>query len=357
MPKRPSTPKRSESAPSAAWRASLPSQAARAWFVLMQVATLAITWPLWQVRVAPREAPLLPALPLPQFGVGELVLVSLAFVLVMPRLGVAVHGVVLALAMLLDQTRMQPECISLWLLMLGTLPERGPKLLARMHLASLWFFSGLHKLLSPAYFSDMAEPMWSQLMHERWPWGAALFGWSVIVVEVVLGVAVLVPRSRKLATWVAVLLHVGILTSLASIRWNHAVWPWNLSLPVAALLLVRPWKEALPAALRTVGPWVRVAAVGLLVSPLGYYAGVVDAYLAHCLYSANIPEGRIMPAGRRIVTETFAPMNVPVPPSHRNYRAYYRAVATPGTWLLIDDWRPCARWGGYDHVRVDYENR
>ena len=104
--------------------------------VYAQAATIAITWPLWQVRhyVATAdwpELPNLPALPLPQFDVGLLLFGSLLLVLIVPRWGVAVHGAMLLAAILLDQMRMQPECVSLFLLMLGTLDSPSLKMVAR----------------------------------------------------------------------------------------------------------------------------------------------------------------------------------------------------------------------------------
>ena len=107
--------------------------------VAAQAVTICITWPLWQVRVFQPLAeaplpPLLPLLPLPQIEMGPWLLASLVVVLILPRWGVLLHAGLLALAVAMDQMRLQPEFISLVLLMVGSLDMPGAKLLARSHL-------------------------------------------------------------------------------------------------------------------------------------------------------------------------------------------------------------------------------
>src|SRR5262245_26375428 len=61
------------------------------WLVVgCQVATILITWPLWQVHHAP---PMVPLLNLPQIDLGVVILVSLAVVLVAPAPGLTLHTV------------------------------------------------------------------------------------------------------------------------------------------------------------------------------------------------------------------------------------------------------------------------
>ncbi|HEY5312401.1 MAG TPA: hypothetical protein VIK18_07765 [Pirellulales bacterium] len=315
--------------------------------VAAQAATVCITWPLWQVREAP---PLLPAVNLPQVDTGWLLLGSLAVVLIAPRVGVALHAAVLLGAIALDQTRLQPELISMCFLLLATLPAAGAKLLGRMHLAALWFFSGFHKIISPHYYGVFAGWLWSQVAPGSSATGGVWVAGVVAVVEMLLGVMVLVPRTRRLAGWVALVLHLGVLASLVYVDWNVAIWPWNIALALAGLALVRPWRESLAADFARVGVLCRVAAVLLLVSPWGYYLGIVDAYLAHCLYSSNLPMARWH--GRELVGFTIPTLHVPLPPTYRTYKAYFHAVAKPGDEMVIDDPRWCARFFGYAHQEV-----
>src|SRR6267154_4001668 len=75
--------------------------------VAAQALTIVITWPLWLARtydpaLAAQPQPMLPALPLPQFDVGPWLLASLVVVLLAPRWGVLLHGLLLVWAILLD---------------------------------------------------------------------------------------------------------------------------------------------------------------------------------------------------------------------------------------------------------------
>jgi hypothetical protein len=122
--------------------------------VACQALTIALTWPLWQARASPPLPPLLPLLPIwsmpsvhggiPQFSCGFALLATLALVLWRPRAGIAAHLAVLALAIVMDETRLQPQVLSLALLMLATLPGSGARFVGLAHLVALWLWSGVH---------------------------------------------------------------------------------------------------------------------------------------------------------------------------------------------------------------------
>lgn len=110
-------------------------------FVLLQGATVLLTWPLWQTRVDP---PLLPMFEgFPQFDMSLVILATLVLTLVRPKVGVPAHITVLSIAFAQDQTRLQPEFVSLALILLGTTTIPYSGVLVRAHLVSLWFWSGL----------------------------------------------------------------------------------------------------------------------------------------------------------------------------------------------------------------------
>lgn len=314
----------------------------RDWFRLVaagaQAVTIGLTWPLWQERAMP---PMLPACQLPQVDMGWPLLATLATFVVLPGLGWLLHAAVLVLAILMDQTRLQPEFISLSFLMLATLPTRAPRLLGRLHLAALWFFSGFHKLVSFGYFEVMARRLWTVLLPEADPRVAFGLSLAVATTEVLLGIFTLVPGARRSVAIVALPLHIGIVASLAAIDWNRAVWPWNIALALAGFGLLWNWRESVWFEFRQVGWLAKAAALAILVSPLGYYLGIVDAYLAHCLYSANVPMATMN--GQPLVGATMNSLGVPLPPTYRTYEAFFRKIARPGDKLVIDDPRWCAR--------------
>ncbi len=324
------------------------------WLVVAaQVATILVTWKLWQTRTSP---PLLPVVELPQFGFGWLMLVSACAVLVTPRWGLIAHACVVFVAMLLDQTRMQPEIVSHCFLLLGTLPSNAARLIGRMHLISLWLFSGMHKLLSPAFYDDVAPYLWHGVTGDALPGAAQAFGVTLALTEIGLGLLAMFVRTRRIAAVAAIPFHLGVLASLVHMQWNEAVWPWNVALAGAGMGLLFDWREALLPSFRAVQGVMRAVAALVLVAPASYYFGGLDAYMAHCLYSGNTPRGYLVRPGIRenLTMLTIDELKVPFPPTHRTYRDLFLAIGKPGDRLLIEDPRPCACWWGYDRVDFEY---
>jgi len=339
--------------------------ALRAWLVLMFVVTLRWTWPLWSERTEP---PLLPLVEWPQFThFGTILSVTAVASLFWPRAALAAGVSAGLAAMTADQTRMQPQIFSLWLLMLGMLPYPIPRFIGRCHLASLWFFSGFHKLLSPGYYRDVAPFLWRGLFPpEDWPGVPDLavpLATGMAVIELVLGVVVFVPRLRRAAAVVIVLLHCSVVWLLhRHDDWNTSVWPWNWALSVVGATLIASWKNTLSQEKQICGTAGFATGVALFLSPLLFYAGLLDAYLSHCLYSANVPvatmrtvEGR--PAVYRpngLEGPYWSNVNVPQPPAHRIFAEYFRRVARPGDRMLVEDSRWWAAVGGWDRYLWQY---
>lgn len=304
----------------------------------MAIGTIVLTWPLWTTRDLP---PLLPALELPTFPYyGYLLICAAAAFVVWPRAGWVAFVAVSAAAMADDQTRMQPQIVSFGFLMLGTLPYPTARLLALAHVFSLWFFSGLHKLLSPGYFESVAPMLWQS------PFASA-FGAAAACFEMILGLSLLVPRLRRFTSGGAAFLHLAIFATLFGLHWNSAVWPWNLALAVVVpiWLLAEPRRDL-----------VRHNAAGLAagavvaLSPLLFYVGMLDPYLAHCLYTANTPSATMHPAGEPsydLDVKSLERLNVPLPPCHRLYEDYFRRVARDGDVLDVTDSRAWAAREGF----------
>lgn len=333
----------------------------RLWFTLMFGWTLWVTQPLWTAHAEP---PLLPVVdsPLTQFDFfGEALFAAFAAAVVWPRLGLGAYVVVAAAAMFADQTRMQPQMFSFGLLMLGTWKRPAAKLIARTHLASLWFFSGAHKLFSPGYYSLVAPWLWQGIMPvERHPELAAFsapFGAGLALIEIAMGTAVWFPRLRPIVAWFALGMHIGIVALLSHLNgWNTSVWGWNLAIAAAAFLFIGRWREPVSDDLARCGRRPGAAAALLFVSPLLFYVGSLDAYLCHCLYSANVASAEFRPGDGRLpymLNWIGQPLNVPLPPAHRLFEAYFRAVAKPGDRLVVRD----PRWWAKATINDYYEWR
>jgi hypothetical protein len=349
-------------APSETPRRSWQTVVQQVWIVLMYAITLQLTWPLWGERTSPPLLPLVDWPPVPYFG--TMLLVTAVCILFWPRAALAANVLVGLAAMTADQTRMQPEIFSLWLLLLGTMPNPVCKFLARCHLASLWFFSGLHKLLSPAYYTSVAPFLWEGILPtDDWPNAAH---WAVptavlaAVVELSLGIAVWFPRVRRYTVPVIVLLHCSAVTILHRLDdWNTAVYPWNLALAVVGAWFIYDWRSSPREERASCGTVGFAAGIALFLSPLLFYVGLLDAYLSHCLYSANVPAAVMIPAAAGShtyhVNGTEGPywssVNVPQPPAHRIFEAYFRRTAGPGDRLEVVDPRLWAVWTGWDRYR------
>ena len=279
---------------------------------------------------------MLPALPLPAFDMGVLLLVSLAFTLFRPLSGVILHSLLLVYAMLSDQTRIQPEIVSLALLLWGALPSAGARTVGRAHLIALWSWAGINKLLSPAFLSSTGPMMFATLFRGVPGWLHASSGYLIACAELTTGLLAIFPRTRRLAALLAFGLHGGILLTLAARRWNEAVWPWNVAAALAGFALIYPWKSSLWASIRASRRAAGLVALIILFSPALWFVGMTDAYLAHHLYSEDVPRASSTALDPNAVWNSF---NVPLPPEQRLFEQFFRLTCAPGDTMTIIDER------------------
>lgn len=324
--------------------------------VAAQAATILITWRVWEVREMP---PLLPLLPVPQVDMVWPLVATLALAAAVPRVGVPAHAAALAWAILADQCRMQPHVISLATLLWGTAGFAGGTVVMRAALVSLWFYAGLHKLVNPAFFA-VSGP-W--LQHAVWPSGPAALATplaaAVAVTEIALAVGALLPRCRRAVAVVAAAFHLTTVLVLAvRLDWDMPVWPWNIALAVVAPVVVLHWRgPVFGAAWPTVPRLARGAAGLLILMPVGYWFGVVDAFLAHCLYSDDKPRAFVCsPFARTDVNVICDRHGVVLPPAHRLFAPFFRGVGRPGEWLEVEDPRWIARVRGFETRKIFWKD-
>ncbi|HEY8143328.1 MAG TPA: MauE/DoxX family redox-associated membrane protein [Kofleriaceae bacterium] len=326
-----------------AWLSANRVVALRWLLVLCQAATIVTTWPLWQVRESP---PLLPAVGLPQMSVGIALLATLVLVLRAPRVGVALHVALLLYAFVADQTRLQPQFVSLALLLFGTcaVPAAGP--VARAHLISLWIWSGLNKALSVEFIHRTALLLFDNLPFAP-SWLRGSFGWLIIVSETTVGLCLLVPPLRRAGVVLAFLVHGMILLVLVPERWSLSVWPWNVALPLSAAVLF--WPRAAAPEVAWSPRRARLVLAALLIFPAGFYGGWVDAYLAHHVYSDTGARGLVCREGEGCSPAPFKapylPMRALLPPEPRLFVAHFDAICRPGDRLVVYPRRVRIRFG------------
>jgi len=299
-----------------------------------QLATIWITWPLWQLRDAP---PNLSTLAIDGCSFGALMVASLIAVLLRPPQGVVLHWIVLIVASLFDQTRLQPQFFSLALLMAACV---WPSLLTvtRWFLASTWLWAGLHKFLSPDWFgfashwvverSGIGQP-------DRMHLPVAL---SIALTELVVGLLACVrPRAAAIA---CVPMHLGIILMLSplALDWNASVIPWNLAMAIVGSAVMW-WAGKRSAADRSPGArrLELAVAVAWIIAPLGFFVGWIDHGFAGVLYSDSIPRGRITRDDGTHDISGWGELAVPFPNERRTLRMYFENVADPGDKLHISD--------------------
>ncbi len=315
------------------------------------IATYLVTWHVWSPRTAVPTLPLISALGGVPFGAA--LIVSALISVVRPRVGAVIHTLLLGAAVLGDQIRLQPEFISLGILLLAagwatdrTDADPGSRSraldVARWHLGTLWIWAGIHKLLSRGWETGGATFLASLLGHPSLGRAIAI---GAPLTEIGLGLAALNPRTWPVVRWVALVFHLAIFATLLKGDWNSAVWPWNVALGVAAWLLFAPRPRVTTGVPTPIGQRRPHAAtlLGVLfaVYPVGFYLGLTDAYLAHNLYSSNTAVGYVCVSSGQSCSlspfsSTWSALNVPLPPEPRLYRAWFAKVCAPGEQLRID---------------------
>ncbi len=301
----------------------------RAVLSLGQLATFVSTWPLWQPRHTP---PLLPAFDVHLDAIpwGVPLLLSVLAAWRWPKIGSAVHLLLLLMACALDASRFGPAPLSLAILSCATsTPRLTP--LGRAQLSAMWLWAGLHKLLSPAYFAVLVPIAGTALSPWIPPW---VLGLSVACVEIALGLCAAFDRTRVVARVLAPLVHLGALAILVALDVNPGVWAWNATLAWCAPAIL-----ASSPAIGTASASPRVLAAVLYVTPALHYGGLLHPSLTHQLYSGATPTTLTCRVdGCRSDVEAhegLAHFGVPIPPSPATLRAYFLATCAAGDrWVL-----------------------
>lgn len=295
---------------------------------LAQLATVVLTWRLWAPRQDPPNLSLIEGFSGIHWGPPLLVLAALT--VAWPKRCAVAFAATYALAVLGDQTRLQPEVISLALLM--TLPALRALGIARWHLATLWCWAGVNKALSVGWSTGGAMFIASSLGVPSLRLPIAI---GVPALEIAVGLAAAFRPLWPVARWAGLGLNLAILVTLSPLfaEWNSAVWPWNLSLAVSAVLLFAPGQPP-----PTTSVWPRAAAAGLALHPALFYVGHADAYLTHNLYSSNTASAAICRADAVCSSapfDTWSALNVPLPPESRLYQQWFDSVCAPGEVLVV----------------------
>lgn len=328
-----------------------------------------------------------------------LVALILAAVAARPRRYLAASTVLTVLLVVSDQTRLQPWVYQ-YLVMLALLAcartteadeTDGAIILAacRLVVAALYFWSGAQKL-NWTFAHEVVPELLGRAGLQLPAVCAAYLPVAAVVAaicESLIGVGLLLRRTRRAALVSALVMHLLLLSLLVASSSNSVVWVWNVCMPVLVVLLF--WRAADPLVPRGVrqasgsrlAGHACIAALALCcLAPALSFFGWWDAYLSAALYSGNTPVGvlrvdervrqRLPEPAQRVVFTTkrgelmlpfyewsMAELNAPPYPEERVYRHLARQLCGPpedGRELeLIVKERPSALDGSYTVTRAD----
>jgi hypothetical protein len=302
------------------------------------------------------------------------------------------------LLVLLDQTRLQPWVYQ-YVVMLGILACWRPAtsdrinaerilLASQLVIALLYFWSGTQKL----NWSFCHEVMPALLESARIRLPAAYLayvpasGIAIAILEMLVGVGLLIRRTRSTALVLALGTHLMVLLMLIVAHRNSVVWPWNIAMMIIVVLLF--WRfDGSPArkelwTVRGVELTSHLPKAVLLIcglAPALSFIGWWDLYLSAALYSGNTPvavvrvnedlRGRLPARAQQQLLTTasgdlflpfyewsLADLNVPPYPEVRTYRRVAGQVCAlaadgQGFELVIKE-RPALIDGKYTVTRV-----
>jgi len=361
---------------------------------------IALSFPLWHGQRLFPLAPVFAGFPaLPAF-VDYLLLALLAGALVfqifrLKQVAVIALLVLIGVLVLLDQMRLQPWVFLYFLVLFPfalvdlsdekSSAKYSPVFLNYLQvlLIGVYCWSGLHKF-TPS-FVEIVHPFLLKSLFRvsegSWLLEHAELGYGAAVVELLVGLGLIFPKTRNIAAIGGVLTHLLIIAWLSPIggNTNYVVIPWNVAMIALVLLACYNQKNKL-SLWNPAHPRLRLATAALAVLvwilPALNLNNRWDAYLSFNLYTERIShmyvglrqaalqqadprlaayfvEGNLIEEGEAIdVTDwSFKELHVPVYPAGRVFRAigrhFCKANIDPDQIMLVTYRRPF-REGHYE---------
>ena len=296
--------------------------------LLVEVVLMAVTWPLW-FEVGPFPAvPLLSNLartPIiaDRILVGLLCLSCVGYLTVFLRQRLKCRSATVELAqtsvarwalvfffaasallILLNQHRLQPwHWLSILIVLQALLLDDSQRIFTlRITFAGIYFFSAASR-----FGPDIGEGMTPQILGVfcraagltrllNNPTFVYLGCVMMTLTELFTGVALLLPRYRRAAVRMAVLLHLFLLVGLGPLGLNHhgGVLIWNIYFAVATPVLFWSTSTTAPQQPASLCRRSRTVAAVLILCPASGVSGIADNWPAWQLYSARPDIVRIL---------------------------------------------------------------
>jgi len=204
----------------------------------------------------------------------------------------------LILLIFFDQIRLQPWVYQyLLLLVVIALTRHEPASeqtlgLAQIVIAGFYFWSGVQKL----NFAFLHEtlPMLFAPLHDLFPSiqpPFVFFGVAIALIESLIGIALLIRKTRHTAVCFAIATHAIILIFLVAKNYNSIVWIWNAALIFLVVSAFWRSENSLKKLFSAAGDWRVFSAKSIVAAfvflPVLSFFGWWDMYLSGALYSGN----------------------------------------------------------------------
>ena len=189
----------------------------------------------------------------------------------------------------LDQNRWQPWQYMYMLIATNFMLVKQPRHMLLIILASIYWYSGLHKLNH-----NFIERIWMQWLHAD-EWTAGLKQWGTIsgylaaCIEFIAGLGLLFVRTRKIASFTLLLMHLFILLMIGPLgkHTNTIVWPWNVAMMLLLAQLLSDESPIKATFFKSVYAFAMIIPVCIL--PALSFFNAWDSYLSFSLYSGKVP--------------------------------------------------------------------
>ncbi len=317
-----------------------------------------------------------------------------------PQIFLIAAVIILSLLIFFDQMRLQPWVYQ-YLLFLFVFAichrhaadesnENQTLVFLQILTAGLYIWSGIQKLnftFTRETFSFLLAPLENLFPSIHPPMGFA--GLAAASLESLLGFGLLFRKTRDLAVWSAIALHLFILGLLIAKGYNSVVWIWNATLIGTVIIAFGRSKTSVKQIFdfRRKSDWRKkvaklVVVTSVLLPALSFWGGW-DMYLSGALFSGNTKTAvirindeviqKLSPKARQNVFQiksgaaeilpifewAMAELNVPVYPEQRVFKqvthSVCRLAADKNSIELIIKERPAILDGTYQVTRIDCE--
>ncbi len=329
-----------------------------------------ISWKLW---LANRTFPLVPAFNflqiVPPFVnlllyIGSIVLLSLVVIKPKQFNLLPILIILEILSCLLDQNRWQPweyqYVFMLFILWVNRSDDKKALFILLAVFCSIYFYSGLQKV-NPHFIKQVwGHTILNNFLHlsaniAQQPKLLRL-GYSIPLLEMLLSIGLLLKKSRKIAIYILLIMHIFILLFIGplGLYYNIIVWPWNMAMIVFLLIFLKQNINTPNIATLISSKLNLLILVVWIVLPIVNFWGYWDFYFSSSLYSCRID---------------ICYIELDNPDKNFELKNFYRKknatdTVTKKEIILLQDWAfkelntpPCPQVRVYKKIKIEWQKR